>query len=201
MGLEGECECDCNGVRSRVKALIEPPDLILRGALRRRIPLSELKQIQADGDVLRFASGNDRFSLAVGNATAERWARALRTPPPDLAKKLGISADTIVRIIGKVDDDALRAALASANAVAEEDAEIIVARVNTPAEVVAALHTAATPLQKRVPIWFIYPKGRGHALTENDVRATALAAGIVDTKVCAVSPTLTGLRFVRRKSE
>jgi hypothetical protein len=56
-------------------------------------------------------------------------------------------------------------------------------------------------LQKRVPIWFIYPKGRGHALTENDVRATALAAGIVDTKVCAVSPTLTGLRFVRRKSE
>jgi hypothetical protein len=33
------------------------------------------------------------------------------------------------------------------------------------------------------------------------VRSTALATGIVDTKVAAVSSTLTGLRFVQRKNE
>ncbi len=60
---------------------------------------------------------------------------------------------------------------------------------------------AAKQLAERVPIWFIYPKGRGQELTETEVRSTALAAGIVDTKVCAVSPTLTGLRFVRRRVE
>jgi len=84
--------------------------------------------------MLRFNSGNETYSLAIGVAFAEKWATALITPPPSLAKKLGIAADTVVRMIGAVDDDALRGALATA-------------------------------------------------------------------KVCAVSPTLTGLRFVRRREE
>ena len=116
-----------------------------------------------------------------------------------MPKKLGISGDTVVRLIGAVDDDALRAALSSAKAVAEKNADLIVARVNTPDELAQALRTTAKQLAARVPIWFIYPKGRGHALTENEVRSTGLAAGIVDTKVCAVSASLTGLRFVRRR--
>ena len=29
MGRESECECECSGTRGRVKALLEPPDLIL----------------------------------------------------------------------------------------------------------------------------------------------------------------------------
>lgn len=198
MGLEAECECECNGTRSRVKALLEPPELILRGQVRRRLPLATLKQIRAEGDVLRFNSGNDTFSLAIGAALAEKWAHALTSPPPSLAKKLGIAPETVVRLIGEVDDEALRAALATAKAVADKGADLILARVNTPAEVASVLRAAAKELQARVPIWFIYPKGRGHALTENDVRATALAAGVVDTKICAVSSTLTALRFVRR---
>jgi hypothetical protein len=36
-------------------------------------------------------------------------------------------------------------------------------------------------------------------LNESLVRSTALAKGIVDTKVAAVSPALTGLRFIKRK--
>ena len=199
MGREAECVCECNGARSRVKALLEPPDLILRGQIRRRIPFSELKQIRADGELLRFTCGADWFALGVGSAMAEKWARALTTPPPSLAKKLGISADCAVRMIGAADDDTLRAALTTARGVADQGADLILARVNTPAEVASALRAAAKQLEARVPIWFIYPKGPGHALTENDVRATALAAGIVDTKVCAISPALTGLRFVRRR--
>jgi len=199
MGREAECDCECNGARCRLKALLEPPDLILRGQVRRRLPFSELKQIRVDGELLRFTCGADRFALGVGSAMAEKWARALTAPPPSLAKRLGISADCAVRMIGAPDDDALRGALATARAVADEGEDLILARVNTPAEVAYVLRAAAKQLEARVPIWFIYPKGRGHALTENDVRMTALAAGIVDTKVCAISPTLTGLRFVRRR--
>jgi hypothetical protein len=199
MGREAECDCECNGVRSRVKALLEPPELILRGELRRRLPFSELTQIHTDGEWLRFACGAESFALGVGSIMAEKWFRAITTPPPSLARKLGISADSVVRMIGSPDDDELRAALGAAKVVADNRADLILARVNTPAEVASVLRVAAKQLQARVPIWFIYPKGRGHALTENDVRATALAAGIVDTKVCAVSPTLTGLRFVLRR--
>jgi len=200
MGREAECECECNGARSRVKALVEPPDLILRGQLRRRLPISQLVQVRAEGAFLRFRSGNDTFSLDIGVALAPKWASALTSSPPGLAKKLGITPETVVRMIGEVDDGALDAALATAKALADKSANLIVARVNTPAEVASVLRVAASQLQARVPIWLIYPKGRGHALTENDVRTTALAAGIVDTKVCAVSSTLTALRFVRRRN-
>ena len=199
MGRECECECECSGTRARVKALIEPPELILRGELRRRIPISTLKQVRAAGETLRFMSGSETFSLALGSATAQKWVKALTSPPPTLAKKLGITGDMVVRTIGAINDNALRDALASAKAVGDRDAGLILARVNTPAELGAALRSAARQLAARVPIWFIYPKGRGQALSENEVRSTALAAGIVDTKVCAVSPTLTGLRFVRRR--
>jgi hypothetical protein len=131
---------------------------------------------------------------------AGKWLTTLTTSPPSLAKKLGISADTVVRVVGPVDDDQLRAVLSEARAVADKDPDLILARVDTPEELATSLRTTAKQLAARIPIWFIYPKGKGHPLSENEVRSTALAAGIVDTKVAAVSPTLTALRFVRRRS-
>ena len=199
MGREAQCECECNGERGTVKALIEPPDLILRGEIRRRLPFSQLTQVRTDGRFLRFLCGPDTFVLALGVAMAEKWAKALTTPPPTLAKKLGISADTVVHVIGTVDDDALLQALSSAKALAAEDAEVIVARVNSSQELAFALRAARRPVAARVPIWFIYPKGPGHPLNEKDVRSSGLAFGLVDTKVASVSPTLTALRFIRSK--
>ena len=202
MGREAQCVCECDGAVTRVKALIEPPELILRGELRRRLPFSGLRRVRAEGELLRFVAGAETFSLALGSGTAQKWVKAITTPPPTLAKKLGINGEVVGRTIGAVDDDdVLRGALASARAVGDKNAGLILARVNTPAELAGALRKAAKQLAERVPIWFIYPKGRGQELTENEVRSTALAAGIVDTKVCAVSPTLTGLRFVRRREE
>jgi hypothetical protein len=49
-------------------------------------------------------------------------------------------------------------------------------------------------------VWFIYPKGSGHSLNENLVRSTALATGIVDTKVAAVPTNFSALRFIKRKT-
>lgn len=203
MGNEAQCECEWNGSRHAVKALLEPPELILRGTLRRRFPFAALKNVRADHDSLRFVFEGENFALALGNTLAPKWVRTMTSPPPTLAKKLGISPAAAVRIIGSLDDSTLESALAEARIVTGSSPELIpdliVARVNTPAEVRRVLQDAAKDLRGRVPIWFVYPKGKGHAVSENDVRATALAAGIVDTKVCAVSPALTALRFVRRR--
>lgn len=199
MGRESVCTCECNGSTYQVKALLEPPELILRGSLRRRLPISRFKGICADETVLRFECEGEAFALMLGGGLPARWARALTTPPPALAKKLGISEDTVVWMIGPVDDDAIRTAIGAARAVSSRQASMILARVNTVSELAHALRVAAKPLAARVPIWFIYPKGKGHAVCENDVRSAGLAAGIVDTKVAAVSPTLTALRFVRRR--
>src|SRR5947207_12512726 len=77
MGRESECECECSGTRGRVKALLEPPDLILRGEIRRRIPFAGLTQIRADGECLHFNAGGETFTLALGNAMAQKWVKAL----------------------------------------------------------------------------------------------------------------------------
>jgi len=40
MGREATCACDWGGAKTEVKALLEPPELILRGSLRNRIPIA-----------------------------------------------------------------------------------------------------------------------------------------------------------------
>ena len=199
MGREAECKCDWNGTSAMVKALVEPPELILRGGLKQRIPFAEMQHLRADGDHLRFKFRGETVALTLGIALAGRWLKALTAPPPTLAKKLGITAETVVRMIGPADDPVLTEALAAARA-ATGPADLILARVDTPAELTRALKAAAEQLDRGVPIWFIYPKGKGHPLNGNDVRSTALVTGIVDTKVAAVSSTLTGLRFVKRRT-
>ncbi len=50
-------------------------------------------------------------------------------------------------------------------------------------------------------LWISWPKkasGVATDLTENDVRAVALAHGLVDVKVCAVDEVWSGLKLVRR---
>lgn len=200
MGREAHCLCEWNGETARVKALVEPPELILRGEIRRRIPFSELRNARAEGAALRFKVGPDLVTLKLDAATASKWAKAILTPPPTLAKKLGITPESTVWIIGTVDDAALETALGEANKKSHNGADVIVARVNTAAELARAFKSAAKETGASVPIWIVYRKGSGHAIGEADVRSAGLTAGIVDVKVVSVSPALTGLKFVKRKN-
>jgi hypothetical protein len=200
MGREANCVCDWNGTKADVKALIEPPELILRRGMRRCVPIAEMKQVRAEGGRLRFKFGEEVVALELGNALASKWAEVLLKPPPGLAKKLGITAETTVWMIGKADDDALKMALAEAKKVSARKGDLILASVETPKDLQAALAVTADELAVGVPIWFIYRKGSGHALHESTVRAAGLAAGVVDTKAAAVSQSCTALRFVKRKT-
>jgi len=200
MGQEANCICEWGGETARVKALVEPPELILRGEIRRRLPFSELRQVRAEGGTLRFKFGSDVVVLKLGAAMAEKWAKAILTPTPSLAKKLGITPESTVWVIGTVDDAALETAVGEARMAARKGADVIVARVNTSAELARAFKSAAKETSAGVPIWIVYRKGPGHPISEADVRSTGLASGIVDVKVASVSPVLTGLKFVRRKS-
>jgi len=180
--------------------LLEPPELILRGETRKRVPFAQMKGVRAEGDSLNFTVGGETVALLLGKTIAAKWVEALLKPPPTLVKKLGITAEMTVCMIGPSDDAALKAALAEAHAVSTKKGDLIMARVDTPADLKSALVKAADQLGAGVPIWFIYRKGPGHPLNENLVRTTALSAGIVDTKVAAVSAEFSALRFVKRRS-
>jgi hypothetical protein len=199
MGREAQCTCIVNGSVAKVKALLEPPELILRGEMRRRIPFVKMTGIKPEGDRLHFKFEGESISLQLGKAMAEKWAEAILNPPT-LAKKLGITAEATVHMIGPVDDPALKKALDEAKAISNRDPALILARVDTPADLISALQKAADQLETGIPIWFIYRKGPGHPLNENHVRQTALATGIVDTKIAAVSAEFSALRFVKRRS-
>jgi hypothetical protein len=200
VGREATCACNWNAETARVKALLEPPEMILRGELRARIPFAKMKRVKAVGGDLCFNFGADNVRLALGEAMAAKWAEAILKPPPTLAKKLGVLPGMKVQMLGKIDDEALSEALSEARVVPRGAAQLIVARVNTAVELAGAFRKNIAALREGVPIWVVYRKGPGHEINESDVRGTGLAAGVVDVKVASVSPALTGLKFVKRRN-
>src|SRR5580704_17219421 len=138
MGREANCICVWSGKKHEVKVLLEPPELILRGELRNRIPFAKIGSLKPDGDHLAFSFEGHSVRLQLSSAMAAKWAEAIVKPPPGLAKKLGISSESTVRIIGLADDPAQEAALAEAKMVSKSKGDLILARVDTPADLKAA---------------------------------------------------------------
>jgi hypothetical protein len=201
MGREAVCTCDWAGTVAEVKVLLETSELILRGDIRRRVPFSEMKEVKVQSDCLRFNVGGERVELLLGSSVGAKWATAITGPPPSLARKLGITNKTVVRTIGSACDEGLKAALAEAARISDEDADLIVACVDTPDSLKAALKEARKQLLNSVPIWMVYAKGPGHALNETMIRSLLRGSGLMDTKVASVSSKLTALRFNLRKSD
>lgn len=199
MGREANCKCDWAGATVNVKALLETSELILRGEIRKRIPFGELKELKAQAGRLCFSVAGEPVQLYLGAAQAEKWAATLKAGPAPLARKLGITGLTIVRTIGPVQDEALQSALAQASQIPAGNPDLVVACVETPQDLAAAIKSAKSQISKSVPIWIVYPKGPGKPLNESLVRTVLLAKGMVDTKVAAVSARLTAIRFNARR--
>ena len=83
-----------------------------------------------------------------------------------------------------------------------DPADVVVAFVRAAAE----LEPAIARLERRVfpagALWIAWPrKAGGHLsdVTENDIRNTALARGLVDVKVAAIDQDWSGLKLVWRR--
>jgi len=200
MGREAVCTCDWAGTVAEVKALLETNELILRGDIRRRVAFSEIKDVQVRSDSLCFKAGEQAAELVLGAALAAKWAATMTGPPVSLVRKLGITNRTVVRTIGDIQDENLASALAEATRISAKDADLIVACVDTPESLQAALQQVANQLMSAVPIWMVFAKGSGRALNESVIRSALRTSGMMDTKVASVSTKLTALRFSLRKS-
>lgn len=84
--------------------------------------------------------------------------------------------------------------------------DVIVCFAPTMAEVARQLPALKPRLDPAGGLWIAWPKKTRKAasglqtdVSENDVRARGLAAGLVDNKVCAIDETWSGLRLVIRK--
>jgi hypothetical protein len=200
MGREALCECTFAGTTAKVKALLETNEIILRGDIRMTAPLNALKNIRIESETLCFNVDKHTVQLRLGAAVAESWAKKIKSPPPSLAHKLGITDRTIVRTIGEITDRVLFDAIASAAQVSTRNPDLILACIDTPESLATTLRAAKSQLARSVPIWLVYRKGPGHPLNESAIRTTLRAQGLMDTKVASVSEHLTALRFNRPKT-
>jgi len=196
MGREAECSIRWGEERVHGKVLLEATELILRGGVRRRVPLSALDEVSVRGDKLLFAVEGVPVALALGAERSHAWMEAIRTPPPDLAKKLGIKVGSHVLAWGAIDADELRVALAVG---VGATVDLVLIRASTPLELEHGLGDCWDAIDGGCPLWVVYPKGKASSLGETAVREKMRGLGWIDTKVASVSSALTGLRFVRQK--
>ncbi|MBV8491446.1 MAG: DUF3052 family protein [Candidatus Eremiobacteraeota bacterium] len=116
-----------------------------------------------------------------------------------LFEKLGVRPDAHVAIVGGHDQwfvDELDANLAkAASRTLRTKYDFIFAFVDDR-RALAKLPSGVEHLKPAGVLWIFHPKGRGASPNEHEVRAAALAAGLVDNKVCSYSDSHTATRYV-----
>jgi len=201
MGREATCRCKWGEEEGDCKVLLEGSELIFRLAIRRRVSLSSLANISTRGGSLLFRVGHDRVQMDLSPEAAERWAKAIATPPPSLAGKLGISSTTRLLVIGKAEAQELSAAVAEAGAVVKKEANLILICANSQPEIDHALDQCFEGKTCSASLWIIHPKGAPSGIDGSALRDLLRHRGYVDTKIASVSATLTAIRFNPRKAQ
>lgn len=199
MGREALCTARVGADTAEASALLESTTVVLRGALRRRYEIAALQNLRVEAEELRFDAAGDAVALVLGAKEAERWLKKLQTPPPTLAAKLGVSAENPALLMGPSHgplDPALAEALAQGLTGNTRAARMLIAVVQSPAELVRMADFHATMLCKLV--WVVHPKGPGAFPSDAEVREEMRGRGYVDNKTSAVSAALTATRYVRR---
>jgi hypothetical protein len=123
-----------------------------------------------------------------------------------LAKKLGIKDNFRAALLHVPDDvkSELREALATCQiqntlSHVKRDLDFIFLFAKSCADLHLELMPAAKALAPTGMLWISWPKKSSGVitdLTEDEIRQSGLAAGLVDIKVCAVTEVWSGLKFV-----
>ncbi len=198
MGRETTCRCTWGSETGICKVLLEPPEIIVRGPMRRKAAIASLSNVRIEDEALCFNTNSEPVELALSAVQCERWLKALTTPAPTLAAKLGIQSGTRICVIGEAEDSALEEAIAIGTSTPAKEADMLIAVVRDA----DALHKAFgqwVRSPQHPPVWVVYLKGRKQPIGESEIRSFMRGNGLIDTKVASVSAVLTALRFAHRK--
>jgi len=197
MGAEAMCTAKFKGITASGKCRLETEALQFRGGdLRLSIPFKQMSKIAARGGTLSVTFPDGTASFALGTA-APVWAEKIQHPPSRL-HKLGVKPEWRVSAIG-VDDEPFLKELEGAVAQLSigrvfKNSDAIFYGVTKSAEL-ARLERLKESLKPNGALWTIRPKGRPE-ISESATMAAGKAAGLVDVKVVAFSPTHTAEKFV-----
>ncbi|MGH9792598.1 MAG: DUF3052 family protein, partial [Candidatus Acidiferrales bacterium] len=199
MGLEANCTARLGKKSVAGLARLEEKELCFRaasGSLRLQIPFAQIKSAQARRGVLtvQWTEGQAAFELG---AAAERWALKIRYPRSGI-EKLGIKPDSLVSVLD-IDDKSFwkeiegRAGkISDGKAAGGSDVILLGIQDQSGLQPLRALQKSIQPAGA---IWVVWPKGQPH-IKEDNVRAAALAVGLVDVKVMSFSSTHSALKLM-----
>jgi hypothetical protein len=199
MGRDAGTTATVDGRTCNVRALLEADAVILRGDLRLRLPRDLLTGWQVAGGDLHLSAAQGDVTLHLGPNEAAAWARALDRPAPTLAQKLGFGPATRVWPVRPVTDAALLDAMRGVTVSPTADGATLGLAVVMTADDLEAL-TAVMADHPALPVWVVNTKGAKAIPGDTAIRTTLRAAGMIDSKTCAVSPALSATRYARRKA-
>jgi hypothetical protein len=169
----------------------------------------------------------ERIKVNLPDAVYTSWSRirgslktAIAKPPPSpvvpasnlagysgtpLPKKLGVKPNSTLALVGAPKDfvETLGELPEGVKLKKRADAacDLIIWFVRMRAELYDRIKEMGE-LTGAGGLWIVWPKqasGVASDMTQNVVRETGLASGLVDYKVCAIDATWSGLKFARRK--
>ena len=123
-----------------------------------------------------------------------------------LPQKLGIKPEARVLFLGqpvgfkKAVGELPEGVTTATRATVKGPFDVIVAFLESPDDLTPSLKLLRPKMAPHCGLWFSWRKGQKgrEALGENMIRDAALAAGLVDNKVCAIDTIWSGLRCVYR---
>ena len=174
------------------------------------------------GDPAKVSGVAERFPDAVFTPWSRvrgALTRATKNPPKTspkaspttgysgtpLPKKLGVKADSIVALLSAPKDFETTLGTLPEGATIRRQArgqcDVLVLFCRSCADLEKRLPTTIRCLGQGGGLWIAWPKkasGVATDLSDRFVREAGLATGLVDTKVCAIDATWSGLKFMRR---
>lgn len=193
MGRETTARVRYGDREGEAKVLLEGDVLIVRRPVAARISRSDLRDPKVEGDALTMTGPEGRLTLFLGADQAAKWLKAIQTPPPSLAHKLGVKPGLPVWTCGTLDAPEIAEALAGAEASCVEAAALGLVRAGSADDLLAALAAAG---REQPPLWIIHGKGPD-AFGDGPVRVLMRERGWIDSKVCAVNGDLSATRYGR----
>jgi hypothetical protein len=197
MGAEAKCNVRFNDAAVTGLARLETDVLQFRGrGLKLTIPFKSIQKVVAIDGCLRVTGPEGIAEFALGPA-ASKWADKIANPPSRL-QKLGVKPGWRASAVGIDDQQFLKELEKSV-------AHLSIGRVTKGSDAIffgateeaqlARLEKLKTSIKPDGAVWVIRPKGRPE-ISEGAVMAAGKAAGLVDVKVVAFSPTHTAEKFV-----
>jgi hypothetical protein len=197
MGAELICTARVGRQSATGKARLETDVLQFRGGdIKLAIPFKAIKTVAAKAGTLRVSFPGGVAAFELGPA-APKWAHKILHPPSRL-DKIGAKADWRASAVNVQDEAFLKelgarvADLAIGRPLRASDAIFFGA---THESELAKVRSLKAFLKPNGALWIVRPKGRPE-ISEMAVMRAGKAAGLVDVKVVAFSPTLTAQKFV-----